>query len=402
MYYDKILIDSSEVENDFIDIEFLLKKEILIKLPNGNLKVNFVGEVITPNSKIISLPKKFTVNQSNIDLTVNILKTFRSLTKDGKSLIENKSFTSGDEITSDVQYFKIFKKFFFDNITYDFITPKKKLNKHTSIPMGAPFDVVQTEINSERFGGGLTYKLKDKSNLNWKGISLSNIYYSTCKDLFDEFGTKEDNDEFGSVINYYKVKGHQFEYINIDEEFVIDEINKSEVGAVYLAIKSNLINYYKHKSVNEKYNIRIFYSKNFEYVWEHFCRVVLKHNEKFKKKIDWIESNYKSSNPDVFSDCDNKMFIADCKYYNDINSDYTKEMYEYNECQNNKYPIIILVPSHETIIFNEPRRHNEVELLIVKISLEEVINDVIDGENEVLDKIYSIIENKSIRKLSIK
>ena len=113
MYYDKILIDSSEVENDFIDIEFLLKKEILIKLPNGNLKVNFVGEVITPNSKIISLPKKFTVNQSNIDLTVNILKTFRSLTKDGKSLIENKSFTSGDEITSDVQYFKIFKKFFF-------------------------------------------------------------------------------------------------------------------------------------------------------------------------------------------------------------------------------------------------------------------------------------------------
>ena len=96
------------------------------------------------------------------------------------------------------------------------------------------------------------------------------------------------------------------------------------------------------------------------------------------------------------------MFIVDYKNYNDINSDYTKEMYEYNECKNNKYPIIILVPSHETIIFNEPRRHNEVELLIVKISLEEVINDVIDGENEVLDKIYSIIENKSIRKLSIK
>jgi hypothetical protein len=27
MYYDRIIIDSSEVENDFIDIDFLLKKE---------------------------------------------------------------------------------------------------------------------------------------------------------------------------------------------------------------------------------------------------------------------------------------------------------------------------------------------------------------------------------------
>jgi hypothetical protein len=399
MFYDKILIDSSEVENDFTDIDFLLKREILLKLPNGNLKVNFVGEVITPNAKIISLRKKFKINQSNINLTVDVLKTFRSLTKDGKSLIENKSFTSGDEITSDVQYFKILKNFFFDHITYDFITPKNKINKHTSVPIAATFDVVQTEINSERIGPGLTYKLKDKTNLNWRGISLSNIYYSTCKDLFEEFGTKEDKDEFIFIENYYKSKGHNFEYINIDEEFVINEISKNEVGVVHLTIKSNLTNYYKNKSVNEKYKIRIFYSKNFEYVWEHFCRIVLNHNEKFKRKIDWIESSYKSSNPDVFSDFNENMFIADCKYYNDINSDYTKEMYEYNECQNNKYPIVILVPSDETIIFNEPRRHNDIELLIIKISLEEVIKDVIDGRNEVLNKIYSIIENKSIRKL---
>lgn len=399
MFYDKILVDSTEVENDFVDIDFLLKREIVVKLPNGNLKVNFVGEVITPNSKIISIPKNFEVNQESIDLIIDVLKTFRSLTKNGKSLIENKSFTSGDEITSDVQYFKVFKKFFFDHITYDFITPKRKINKHTNIPMASPFDVVQTEINSERFGGGLTYKLKDKSNLNWKGISLSNIYYSTCKELFEEFGTDEDKDEFISIENYYRSKGHNFNYINVDEEFVIDEIIKNDVSAVHLAIKSNLISYYKHKSVNEKYKIRIFYSKKFEYVWEYFCRVALKHDDKFKSKIDWVESNYKTSNPDVFSNYNNKMFIADCKYYNDINSDYTKEMYEYNECQNNQYPVIILIPSNETLIVSEPRRHKDIELLISKISLKDIMKDVIEHSNNVINKIHEIIEFNSNRNL---
>ena len=108
--HDKILIDSSEVENDFVDIDFLIKKEILTLQSNGKLKVNFVGEVITPNCKIISLPKNFDITQSNIELTLNVLKTFRSLKKDGKTLIENKSFTASGEITSDVQYFKLFKK----------------------------------------------------------------------------------------------------------------------------------------------------------------------------------------------------------------------------------------------------------------------------------------------------
>ena len=399
MFYDKILVDSTEVENDFVDIDFLLKREIVVKLPNGNLKVNFVGEVITPNSKIISIPKNFEVNQESIDLIIDVLKTFRSLTKNGKSLIENKSFTSGDEITSDVQYFKVFKNFFFDHITYDFITPKRKINKHTNIPMVSPFDVVQTEINSERVGGGLTYKLKDKSNLNWKGISLSNIYYSTCKELFEEFGTDDDKDEFISIENYYRSKGHNFNYISVDEEFVIDEIIKNDVSAVHLAIKSNLISYYKNKSVNEKYKIRIFYSKKFEYVWEYFCRVALKHDDKFKSKIDWVESNYKTSNPDVFSDYNNKMFIADCKYYNDINSDYTKEMYEYNECQNNQYPVIILIPSNETLIVSEPRRHKDIELLISKISLKDIMKDVIEHSNNVINKIHDIIEFNSNRNL---
>ena len=79
--HDKILIDSSEVENDFVDIDFLIKKEILTLQSNGKLKVNFVGEVITPNCKIISLPKNFDITQSNIELTLNVLKTFRSLKK---------------------------------------------------------------------------------------------------------------------------------------------------------------------------------------------------------------------------------------------------------------------------------------------------------------------------------
>jgi hypothetical protein len=184
--YDKILIDSTEViADDFVDIDFLMKKELLVKQFNGNLKVNFVGEVITPNSKIISLPKNFQPTERNIKLTVDILKKFRSLAKDGKTLIENRSFVSGSETTSDVFFFKSFKKYFTDHITYDFISPKKKIKKHTTIPMLDSFDVVDTEMNVERFGSGLTYKLKNKNNKDWNSeISLSDVYFSTVQTYY--------------------------------------------------------------------------------------------------------------------------------------------------------------------------------------------------------------------------
>jgi len=396
--YNKILIDSTEfMEIDFIDIEFLMKKELLIKQFNGNLKVNFVGEVITPNSKIISLPKNFQANESNIQTTVDILKKFRSLTKEGKTLIENRSFVADGETNSDVFYFKAFRKYFTDHITYDFISPNKKINKHTKTPIAENFDVVLTEMNGERFGTGLTYKLKNKSNKDWKSdISLSNIYFSTVKNLFDEFGTEKDKSEFQSVQDYYLLKGHKFNYIDIDEKNVVSEISKNDVSIVHSPIKKHLIDYYNSKSVSEKYKIRVFYSKNFEYVWEFFCRKSLKHNENFKRKINWIESNFKTSNPDVFSDTDGKFFIADCKYYNDINSDYTKELYEYNECQNDMYPIIILVPSMVTEFFNT-KRHKQKELLVVKLSIEEVMNDVVYDTNNALNLLYKIISEKSDR-----
>jgi hypothetical protein len=397
--YDKILIDSTEVlATDFVDIEFLLKKELLVKQFNDNLKVNFVGEVITPNSKIISLPKNFQPTEKNVKLIVDILKKFRSLAKDGKTLIENRSFVADGETNSDVFYFKTFKKYFTDHITYDFISPKKKIKKHTTTPIAANFDVVETEMNVQRFGTGLTYNFKNKSNNGWiSKVSLSDIYFSTVKNLFDEFGTEEDKFEFESVKNYYTLKGHKFDYIVIDEEIVIDEILKNDVSPVHLCIKSNLINYYKSKSVSEKYKIRVFYSKNFEYVWEFFCRKSLKHNESFKKKINWIESNFKTSNPDVFSDSDGKIFIADCKYYNDINSDYTKELYEYNECQNDMFPIMILVPSMVTEFFGV-KRHKQKELLVIKLSIEDVMNDVAYDSNDVLNNLYQMISENSERK----
>jgi hypothetical protein len=397
--YDKILIDSTEVlATDFVDIEFLLKKELLVKQFNDNLKVNFVGEVITPNSKIISLPKNFQPTEKNVKLIVDILKKFRSLAKDGKTLIENRSFVADGETNSDVFYFKTFKKYFTDHITYDFISPKKKIKKHTTTPIAANFDVVETEMNVQRFGTGLTYNFKNKSNNGWiSKVSLSDIYFSTVKNLFDEFGTEEDKFEFESVKNYYTLKGHKFDYIVIDEEIVIDEILKNDVSPVHLCIKSNLINYYKSKSVSEKYKIRVFYSKNFEYVWEFFCRKSLKHNESFKKKINWIESNFKTSNPDVFSDSDGKIFIADCKYYNDINSGYTKELYEYNECQNDMFPIMILVPSMVTEFFGV-KRHKQKELLVIKLSIEDVMNDVAYDSNDVLNNLYQMISENSERK----
>lgn len=396
--YDTVLIDSSEVDLDFKDIDFLLEREILIKTQGGKLRVNFVGEVITPNTKIISLPKNFEKNNYNIELTKKVLSVYRSLKKDGKSLIENRSFGIGGELTSDVTYFKKLKNFFFDHITYDFISPKKRISKHMSTPNISTIDIIKTDINSSIFGPGITYNLKDKSNSNWTGPSLSNIYYSTLRNLISEFGTSNDKDKFKYMEEYYKSKGHKFEYIDIDMDSVVSEIIGCQVGVIHTAIKNTLINYYKDKSINDKYKIRIFYSKNFEHVWEYFCRVTLKHNKKFKEKVEWVESSYKNSNPDVFSDFNGKMFIADCKYYNEINSDYIKEMYEYNTCQNNKYPILILLPSNDTSFF-KTHKHREKELLIVKISLKSVIECVISGSETIIQEIYDIINSESNRKL---
>jgi hypothetical protein len=405
--YDNILVDSTEVTGDFKDINFLLDKNLLIKLDNGNYKVNFVGEVITPNSKIMSIPKNF--NQSDSELIVSVLKKFKSIKKDGKVIIENRTFTVGGEIESDIYHFKSLKKFFTDRITYDFITPKKKIKKHTSIPMAAQFDVVETEMNISKYGGGLTYKLKDKSNKNWKLESLSNIYYTTLSNLMNEFGSESDREEFKSITDFYKFNGHQFNYIKINEDKIVKQIEINDVSPVHLPIKSHLLNYYKSKSVKEKWKIRVFYSQEFEYVWEFFCKSVLKHNHKFKEQIEWVESKKidkegiskdKVSNPDVFSDFKERKFIADCKYYREVEADYEKEMYRYNISQGNKYPVLILVPSSTTEYYSAERHENH-ELLIVNVSLKEVMTDMINETNETIENIWNIISENSDRALCI-
>jgi hypothetical protein len=80
----KVLVDSTEEDQtDFLqpDIDFLRKNSEdslskrqlpLVEFNNSKVKVKFVGELITPNTNFISLPKNFTINEKNVDLTLKI------------------------------------------------------------------------------------------------------------------------------------------------------------------------------------------------------------------------------------------------------------------------------------------------------------------------------------------
>jgi hypothetical protein len=93
------------------------------------------------------------------------------------------------------------------------------------------------------------------------------------------------------------------------------------------------------------------------------------------------------------------MFL-DCKYYNTVKSDYFKEMYGYNEAQNDKYPMIIIIPSENTEFptnFENPYLHNNHELLILKVSLKDITSDVINKTKKSILDIHNIVSKESNR-----
>jgi hypothetical protein len=123
---------------------------------------------------------------------------------------------------------------------------------------------------------------------------------------------------------------------------------------------------------------------------------VLKHDNNIKNKIMWNEPDDKYSNPDIISEYNNHIIIADSKYYKNIDDDFLKEMYEYNTCQNDMYPVVVLVPSDKSEFFCR-RKHNIHELIVIKISVKEVLEDSIYGLNNSLDLIHNILLENSER-----
>lgn len=412
----KVLIDSEEeLQSDFLqsDLDFMRKNSEdslskrqfpLVEFNGDKLKIKFVGEFITPNTNFISLPKNFKVNEKNVDLTIQILNKYKDLKKDGNLLLSNFSFSyDKNDIESDMFFFKKLKEFFLDYITYEFIYPKKRIEVHSPRAIkNSKIDIVKTEREIGRKGPGITYKVKDiKNSGKW---NLDDIYFSTLMNLLDECGSEKDRDKINNMFRFLKDEGYDINMIKIDDD-VINQIKICETEIKHYPIVNTLIKYYETKSVSNKFTIKVFYTKNFEYVWEFFSRIVFKYSESFKKRIfeevdiqnliikdindDITEHN--DIRPDVFSDYDGHRFIGDCKYYRNLEGDFYKEMYEYNIALGNKYPMVIFVPSMKTQR-SYIRKRSIYELFVVKISIQDVIEDVMNNTDNVIKSVHKMLE----------
>ena len=379
------------------DISFLSDKK-LITIKGDIFFPNFVGELITPNNRYFSLPKNFVKTQENVSLIKKVLNKYRDIKgKDGKILLTNNSFSvsTDGKISSDKFYFNKLKESFLDYITYEFIYPKDKKKVHSTNPIsGGKVDVFQTMRNRKHKGVGITYKTKDTINTNdW---NIDDIYYSTIFNL-SKLGTDEERIEIKEMKEFLESEGYIINHIkDQNDDSIISDINKCDVGVVHQSIKNTLLDYYESQKVSEKYSINAFYTERFEYVWEHFCQIALNHDNNFKNKIEWIEPNHKTSNPDIFSDTSGRIIIADSKYYYNLEKDFTKELYEYNECQNDKYPLVVLIPQDQTEYIDN-LEHKLHELVMMKISLKDVISDVINKGNKCISDIHNILSQKSKR-----
>jgi len=409
-----VLIDSSEypkknfLTQDLVFLKYDYDKSIennklpLVEFNRDQIKIKFVGELITPNSNYISLPKNFTSSVNNIQIVLEVLSRYKDLKKDGKTLMSNKSFSSSiSGIESNIFYFDKLKEFFLDYITYEFIFPKKRIEIHSSRPIkNSKIDVKRTEMQVDRLGPGITYRVKDiKNSKSW---NLDDIYFTTIINLMNEYGNDSDRNKISNMTSFLRDEGYDFNLVDIDYSSVLKDINSCEVDILHYPIKNTLLSYYRDRKISERYDIRAFYTKNFEYVWEFFSRKVFHDNIEFRKESrieKMINITHKDIveeiddiRPDVFSEYKGKRFIGDCKYYRRLDSDFYKEMYQYNTAFGNQYPMVIFIPSTKTqrhLI----RRMQNFELFIIKVSLEEVVKDVIDNTNNTIDKIHLYLSN---------
>jgi len=462
----KILIDGCEEPKNYIsdikDYEFLIKKELLIE-KGSKFFPNFVGEIITPHNKYFSLPKNFKrepkeIGLKNIQLIKSVLDEFsKTRSKEGNTLLYNHYFepTYDDKFESDEYYYKELKKFFLDYIAYEFIYPLNKIKIHSGSPIkGGKLDILKTVQNRKRFGTGMTYEVKDvKNDDDW---SIDDIYYSTIIELMTEFGTDGDIRDIKEMKNYLDEEGYE---ILIDDkgdgttldkkikdtspEGIINEIHKSTVGVIHYPIRDTLIEYYEKKKLKESlFKIKVFYTKNFNYVWEELTRKALFNNEEFKKNeegkfkdvetiskwvrtseieaflkekggknprqqednpnmIEWDDSKLE---PDIFSSIlfegRNIRFIGDAKYYKKIDSDFVKEMKEYNDAMDNKYPMCIFVCGDITTVYRKKTSgiNREKELIIFYLSTEDAIRVAMDRNKGIENDSLIMYVNKLINK----
>lgn len=447
--YRKVFVESNRFEyniNEIIDgepifteseLKFIEEKEKKLLTKAGNqFKVNFVGELITPDSKFFSLPKNFDITDDNIEIFKKVLKNYT-----GNSLLTNNTFSiTKSGIKSERFFYNELKYYFLDYITYEFIYPKKTILKHSSSPItSGKLDVQSTMRYRKQKGPGITYKVKDIiNNEDWK---IDDIYWSVIDYLASKYNDRVEIDEMKKFLDS---EGYIINKIDIfDSKEMISEIDKCDVGIIHNPIKSILVSYFESTTVSETFKINAFYTDKFQYVWEELVRECLKNGKsdkestQFKKSLNdkfnrtelrrkWFSNkeeldkfvndanktrkiikiikeekvrlgvrlNYEidlRSVPDVFSDYKGKKFIGDAKYYQDPeNADFEKEFKTYNTLTDNKYPMVVFVPSKRTRVLHT-RTEGEFELIIFHISVSEAIDDAVNGLDNTIIRVHKLI-----------
>ena len=95
--------------------------------------------------------------------------------------------------------------------------------------------------------------------------------------------------------------------------------------------------------------------------------------------------------PDIFSEYNGKRFIGDAKYYQDPeNSEFEKEFRTYNNLTENRYPMVVFVPSTKTKVLHA-RREDDLELIIFYISVQQSIKDSIEDSNNTIERVQMLI-----------
>jgi hypothetical protein len=423
------------------ELKFMISKD-LIDVRNSVFYPKFVGEIITPENSYFSLPKNFTKSKGNVELFKQVLQNYKNLKgEDGKTLLTNNHFSIDDrgEFFSEKFFYNELKEYFLDYITYEFIYPKKTIKKHSTTPTpGGKVDVVSTMRNIKSKGPGITYDTKDFSkNPDW---TIDDIYWSTLSQLSKKYSSSDDIEQISEMKDFLTEEGFVLNQIDIsDYGKMIRLLKNSEVNIIHQPIKNTLIDFFESKNIKEVFKINVFYTIKFQYVWEELVRECLNDSEDFREslkskfyrkqqmtksfrseeeannfikenkcvgtKLEKIGSfwilNYEidvRSLPDLFSTYDGKKFIGDAKYYSDPeNSEFDKEFSTYNRLIDNKYPMVVFIPSTSTRLINL-RRELPLELIVCRISTKEAISDVVNGTEETLRKVYMLINKYTSRK----
>lgn len=381
-----ILIDSCIYDKaEFgLSFDFLLAHGLIeYKQYQTSYKVNFVGEVHTPHHDFISLPKNFeNKTQENIELVRSIIKEFKNVRKNNRILIQNKTYIIGDEIDSDFFYWKKLYTYFTDYITYEFYHPKKRITRHSTRRQQGHLNPMLSDRNREQRGIGMTYEIK-----NYEKDEVRDVYYSTLKNLERTYASNREKDRIREMEEFLRKKGFQFGLIEVNRKQFLAKAQSIQTNAIHEGLLKTIINYYKQSKINEQSTINVFYTQEFEYLYQYVLQKILRNNTHLNK-AQWVNPNYKTLNPDIITE----KFIGDAKYYrlSEVEkSPFEKELYAYNIANNNSQRNIVFILGEQNK-YNRTLQHKEYKLILVSLSLADIMHDYSTNEGKTLKWIESL------------